>query len=445
MASLMRARASMARAARNDTEENIETLAQERELPSVPVVVDYPCPDILWQGRFAQIAERLGKHSWEVWMGTLCAMGAVAHKHLYWHYYRPLYGMVYGLLIAPTSSGKGTVADVCAALLPEHYTVRDSIQSGQALFPILANVKKDSQGKILSIHPRPAMLLIEEWTTLVKASKMEFSQLQETLNNLFHRKRPWNVSRSDAERSGGDRIVENPTLSICATTTDSLLQQCISPAMIRSGFLNRYLIVPGSRTPWKYFDPDRAKINADRVKGYLDDLASYEWGDGAAFDLAYTTEARAAIDEWGTPFFEPLMAKQDLEAESLKRLHLYSHVIAFLYAWSEQASLVTKKHVEAAIAVCEVSKLFVESLVADDAGDVMLPQYKQYEVTLEHKILAKVQREPGVTVKAIANDLRRNALYKDIVEMVRSLTKSDRLRIDRRGKSEHVHVIEYRE
>jgi len=184
---------------------------------------------------FAQIGDRLKKRSWEVWLGTLCALGAVAHKNLHWHYYRPLFGMVYGLLISPTGQGKGIVADVCDALLPEGYTKRDSVQSGPALFPILAKIERNEKGKILKIIPRQAILIIEEWTALLKASKIEFSNLQEILNNLFHHTRPWNVSRSDTEKSGGDREVANPTLSICATTTASLLHEQVSEKMIRSG------------------------------------------------------------------------------------------------------------------------------------------------------------------------------------------------------------------
>lgn len=429
--------------ARADELETAETLAQERELS--PIVTEYPCPDILWQGRLAQIADRLGKRSWEVWLGAMCAMGAVAQKNLHWHYYRPLYGMLYGLLVAPTSSGKGIVADVCKALLPPGYTVRGSVQSGQALFPILADIKKDAKGRTLSIRPRPAILVIEEWSTLVKASKIEFSQLQDTLNTLFHQTDPFYINRSDAERSGGDRGVDNPTLSICATTTESLLLQCVTPAMIRSGFLNRYLILPGSGTPWAYWDPGQARTNAKDVKGYLDELANYAWGFGEAFDLAYEPDAAARMAAWGAPFFEPTMNTHTLEAETLKRLHVYSHVISYLYAWSERSPLVKLRHAEAVIALCEVSRLFVESLMSADAGDIALPQYKQWEVSLEQKILAKVKRQPGITARKIATDLSRDGTYKDRTQAVSGLIKSGELSVIRDGKIEYLYFNNHNE
>lgn len=421
-----------------DRAETLDTLEQERELS--PIVTEYPCPDMLWQGRLAQIADRLGKRSWEVWLGAICAMGAVAQKNLHWHYYRPLYGMLYGLLISPTGKGKGVVADVCKALLPEGYTVRGTVQSGQALFPILAEVTKNTKGKIVSIQPRPAILVIEEWSALLKASKMEFSQLQDTLNALFHQTDPFYINRSDAERSGGDRSVDNPTLSICATTVEKLLRQHVTPNMVSSGFLNRYLVVPGSSDQWKLYDPDKAGINANLVKGFLDDLIGYAWGASQNVWLAYSEEARERFVSWGTPVLEPIMNSQSLEAESLRRLHVYAHMICLLYAWSEKLPLVTLRHVEAAIVACEVSKLFVESLMSDDVGDIPLPQYKQWEVSLEHKILAKVNREPGITSRKIARDLARDGTYKDRTQAVRSLIQLEKLLTIKDGKIEHLFI-----
>lgn len=419
--------------------ENAETIAKERDT-SLAEPAHFPCPDILWQGRFAQVADRLNRRSWEIWLGTLCAMGAVAHKNLHWHYYRSLYGMVYGLLISPTGQGKGIVADVCHALLPEQYTMRDSVQSGPALFPILAHIVKDEKGKLVSITPRPAILVVEEWTSLVKASKIEFSQLQETLNNLFHRSRAWNVSRSDTERSGGDREIGNPTLSICATTTSSLLQEGVTPAMIRSGFLNRYFVIPGSSDVWRFYDPDQAGIDASLVKGFLDDLVANAWGNGANVWTAYMDDARERLVLWGEQLFTPLMASQSIEAESLKRLHVYAHIICLLYAWSERAPRVLSRHVEAAIYVCTVSKVFVEGLMASE--EVEVPKFKKYEMGLEHKIMEKVKREPGVTVRKVCQDLRVTGSCRDIIETSHRLAKNGDLVLKRKGKSESLYFQE---
>jgi hypothetical protein len=415
-----------------DEDENATMLAAEREREEP--VQTFPCADILWQGIFAQIGDTLKQRSWEIWMGTLCALGATAHKNLHWHYYRPLYGMVYGLLISPTGHGKGTCTDLCRVLLPEHYTVRRSVQSGPALFPILAHIEKDPKGKVLSITPRPAMLVIEEWTNLLKVSQIEFSNLQDTLNELFHTPWPFNVSRSDTEKSGGDRQVENPTLSICATTTASLLRTYVSEQMIRSGFLNRYLILPGSHGQWDFYDEEMAGINVSLVKGYLDHLVGYAWGSGRNVWRAYAPEAKERVVAWGRLTFNPLMQSSTLEAESLKRLHTYTHIIALLYAWSELSPMVERRHVEAAIYAITVSKTFVEGLLAEEETEI--PKFKQYEISLQEKILQKVHREPGVTVRKVAQDLRKSGSCKDLIQTARLLASSGALVLKKEGRSE---------
>lgn len=418
-----------------DEHDSQRVIAQERDEDQI-TLRDFPCPDILWQGRLEQIAERLGKRSWEVWLGSMCALGATAQKNLHWQYYRPIYGMMYGLLISPTGQGKGLCTDICRALLPEHYTVRRSVQSGPALFPILANITKDGKGKTLSIEPRPAMLVIEEWTTLLKVSKIEFSNLQDTLNELFQTEHPLTISRSDTEKSGGDRKIDNPTLSICATTTASLLRQEVTERMIRSGFLNRYFVVPGSNEEWKFYDEEQAGVSVGCVKGYLDDLQNYAWGAGENIWSAYAPDAKERLATWGELTFRPIMRSQRLEAESIKRLHTYVHVIALLYAWSEKARLVTLPHVEAAIAAVAIAKAFVESLVGEKE-ELEVPRLKRYEMSLEQKIIEKVHKQPGVTIKKVAEDLRVSGTYRDIAEKARRLCSGDGpLRMVKKGKSE---------
>lgn len=417
---------------------HLEIVEEREPLDSYPD--SFPCPDILWQGLFAVIGERLKKFTWEVWLGALCGLGATAHKNLSWQYYRPLFGMVYGLLVSPTGTGKGLCTDVCRALLPEYYTVRRAVSSGAGLFPILARIEKNDRGKILAITPRPAILVIEEWTVLLKASKVEFSNLQDTLNELFHTLHPFNVSRSDTEKAGGDREVPNPTLSICATTTASLLREQVSTKMIRSGFLNRYFIVPGSGATWDFYDEEQAGVDVGKVKGIADHLKASAWGNGYNVWEAYSRKAKERLVEWGRLFFNPLMASQTIEAESLKRLHVYAHVISLLYAWSEEAREVLPRHVDAAIAAVTVSRAFVEKLLSEH--EVEIPKFKQYEMSVEKKIIDKVHREPGVTIKKVAEDLRASGTYRDLSDTARRMAKEGQLLMVKRGKSETLYPLE---
>jgi hypothetical protein len=384
--------------------------------------IDYACPDILWQGIFHEVAQRLERYSWEIWAGTLAAMAATAHKNLHWYYHRDLYGMIYLLLIAPTGFGKGLVIDVAYDLLPDGYCTRDSVQSGPALAPILATIERGKSGECLNAISRPVLLLIEEWTTLIKASKIEFSSLQEVLNTLFHRQRAWNLSRSDRSGSGGDTIIPNPTLSICATTTEGLLRTYIGDKEIHSGFLNRYFILPGTYREWKFYTAGAANTSTNVLNGMLDPLRSYAWGAGRSVWEAYTKEALLRLRGWAEANLQPVMNKDDIESEAMKRLHVYLHIISLLYAWQDRFQLVEIQHVEAAIAAVAVSQEFLIRLVRQEQKQV--PPFKQWEMDFEAKILSKLEERPGSSRRDLYLLLHRHGTTTDLAKMVERLLQN---------------------
>lgn len=394
---------------------------------------DFPCPEIVWQGIFQEVADRLGRRSWEIWAGTLAGLAATAHKNLHWYYHRDLYGMVYLLLVAPTGVGKGLVTDIAYDLLPAGYTTRDSVQSGPALAPILATITRSKGGEFESALPRPVLLLIEEWSQMVKASKIEFSNLQDILNTLFHRSRPWNLSRSDRSGSGGDVVIPNPTLTICATTTESLLRANIGEKEIRSGFLNRYLIIPGTLREWKFYTPGAANTSTHTLNGLLEPLRAYAWGAGRSVWEAYSPDALARVKGWGEANLEHLMNDQGLEAEATKRLHVYLHILALLYAWQGGYKLVEPQHVEAAIQVIAVSQEFVRSLMR--RAGVEVPKFKQWEIEVERKVFAKIEEKPGITHRELYLLLHRHGSAKDISTIVQKLQENKAVVGIKKGKT----------
>jgi hypothetical protein len=190
------------------------------------------CPEVLWRGRFADVANALGKRSWEIWAGTFAALAAVAHRQVHLRYHRHLYGMAYVLLVKPTGLGKSECTQTCRALLPANYVIRDAVQSGPGLAPVLAEIHRDKGGQVRQVRPRPAILVIEEWTALLKNMAIQNSTLMDALNTLFQRASDWNISRSDRPSAGGDLVIPEPALSICATTTTSLLTQHVGEGVI---------------------------------------------------------------------------------------------------------------------------------------------------------------------------------------------------------------------
>ncbi len=393
---------------------------------------DYPCPDIVWQGVFQEVADRLGRRSWEIWAGTLAGLAATAHKNLHWYYHRDLYGMVYLLLVAPTGVGKGIVTDVAYDLLPAGYTTRDSVQSGPALAPILAEITRGKGGEFLSAKPRPVLLLVEEWSQMVKASKIEFSNLQDILNTLFHRSRPWNLSRSDRSGSGGDVVIPNPTLSICATTTESLLRANVGEKEIRSGFMNRYLVLPGTFREWKFYTAGAANTSTHTLNGLLEPLRAYAWGAGRSVWEAYSPDALARAKGWGEANLEEIMNAHGLEAEALKRLHVYLHVLSLLYAWQGKFPLVEHQHVEAAIQIVAISQQFVKSLMQKASTEI--PKFKQWEIEYEAKVVGKIEERPGITERELYWLLKRHGTSKDLFATLTKMVSNKTVESKKQGK-----------
>ena len=413
-----------------ETELANETAALQAEPPSD----HYPCPDALWIGIYQQVAERLGKRSWEIWVGTTAALGAIAARQIDVKYHGALYGMVYLLLVKPTGLGKSECTNTCRGLLPHDYTVRDAVQSGPALAPILAEITRDTKDRVVQVHPRPAILVIEEWTALLHSAGIANSTLVDTINLLFHRRFPWNVSRSDRAGAGGDLVIKQPTLSICATTTVSLLTHSVNEGMIRSGFLNRHLVLPGTNDGWRFYHQEAAGIDFDHLAGLLDPLRHHDWPRQGSVWESYTTEARTRLVSWGEAILEPLMQSGSLDAEALKRLHVYAHIISLLYAWSARSPYIELAHVEAAIAVITISKAFLESLL-NAPDDAQPPPIKRYEIALERKILALVQAEPGMIRREVVRKLAgRSAKSADINLLISQLVDLGRLQ-ETRGES----------
>jgi hypothetical protein len=262
------------------------------------------------------------------------------------------------------------------------------------------------KGKVESCTPHPALLLIEEFTVLLKNAGIQHSTIIDSLNSLFHRPWPWNISRSDRPNSGGGEVViKDPTLSILATTTNALFKEHVSPQMIRSGFLNRFVVFPGDSTPWKFYDPEGAGKIIHQNLGLFDHIPIRKVGDGKTVWDAYTPGALERIKDWGERTFEPIMQSSELEAESVKRLHVYAHVIGLLYTWGEQRELVNLDDVECSITAIETSQRFLQALITEDR-EPEVPKFKAYEISLEHRILAKLKEQPGIrrrkVVQAIA-------------------------------------------
>lgn len=377
----------------------------------------YPCPDVLWQGVFADVAQRVGFRSWEVWVGTYAALSAVAHRNLHWKYFDNLYGMSYVLLISPTGAGKNLVANICADLLPQDYTVRYGVQSGPGLIPILTNASLDNKDGRLTVPGQPAILIAEEWSRLAQVGGIEHSTLLEDINALFQRRRSWSTSRSNKTKTGGDLVIMNPALSICGTTTNALFTSSITLRQMTGGFLNRYLTLPG-RGIWREYTGESPRT--EELRDLLAPLVTHAWGNGQEIKEAYSPQAWERFLDLQRHFFLPLM-NDPVTSEVMKRLHFYLHHVAAVYAWCQKASKIDMLHLQAAVQVISISHQFLLSLLESQNTHIEPTQFQRYTMGVEQKVLDKVRREPGVTKRKVMQDLHRVASCQDLRKWIDQL------------------------
>lgn len=410
----------------SDEEENRHIIALEREI----CPPEYPCPDILWQGVFSQVADLVDLRDWRVWLGTLAALSARAHRNLHTAYYGPLYGMGYYLLVAPSSQGKSLCTRLMKALLPPNMELFTSVESGQALAESLAEIVRDDHGKIAAIHPRPAACVVNEWSILLQNMDFHGSSLMERFCEICDAEQQVDLNRADKQGKGKIRV-PNPSLTLLGTTTIQRYQESIKPRHISSGFINRHLILPGQRMHWLYDSPGEY-IDFAGLRDYAASLPlAHALGQGQPVSAFYTDEAKALDIRFGMEVLEPLH-NEETELEDLyKRLHVYNRRIALLYAWSTYSPKITPDHVLAAHTVIETALRFMRVLHADLTAD--LTPYQRSQADLEGKIVATVKATPGIRKEDISQRLKRHGGFTAVSSAIEKLIQSGILRLGLEG------------
>src|SRR5207245_1879594 len=118
-------------------------------------------------------------------------------KNLRLFFYRPVYGMVYSLVVSPTSTGKGVYPDIVEAIVTPAYYQATNVQSAEGLLEVLCEVSPPPTNKGRPTYkPVPALLLLNEFTYLLKAAQIENSRLMEALNGIYQSEKPFTIARS---------------------------------------------------------------------------------------------------------------------------------------------------------------------------------------------------------------------------------------------------------
>jgi hypothetical protein len=410
-----------------DAAENGAILAHEREATEP----EYPCPPDVWIGPWADIANLLGIRDWRVWMGITAALSARAHRNIHCAYYEPLWGMGYWLLVAPSATGKSLTTTLCRHLLPEHYEIFTSVESGQALAESIATITQDEHTKkVTAVTATPSILISAEWTRLLGNMLHHGSTLLECLCEIA------DGIQTDLNRAKQGKLrIHQPTLTLCATTTELRYQKTVSDDLVSSGTINRHFILPGPNVAWRYNSPLEHR-DYSRVRQYVTErfLRPHTFGNGKPMGECYSREA-FALDE---PFGEELASryhhgKDTGERSPFTRLHAYNRRIQCLYAWAMHSDAILTSHVRAAHAAVHTSERYLRFLHDDTITS--LPPLLKANASIEEKILSLVSSEPHIRKDSLCQRLRKNGGYTAISSAVEKLLQSNALELKVAGKT----------
>lgn len=427
---------------RTQQTENAAIISQEREEEPLEQGPSFPCPDIVWQGHYAAIADLVGIRDWRVWLGITAALSARAHRNLHANYYADLYGMGYWLLVSGSSTGKSLVTRLCSALLPPDYRKKYSIESGQGLINLISESEKDEAGKTVKLISTPTILLLSEWSTILANMDLRGSSLMEKMNECYDAEHAIEANRVEKLGHSDSASVADPSLTLLGTTTIRTFRARVKEHHKESGFLNRHLLLPGPHLTWRY-NSENESFSKDELTYY----AHKELPRGHAFGLGkpmrtlYEDEAYYLDDLWGKNVLEPLHNANGDEAEDgspYRRLHAYSRRIAALLAWSEGKSTIAVRHVEATHAVIETSLHFLRWLLTD--GPVEMSPWQRSFSEIEEKIIRKIKEKPGIRKEDLCQLLKRSGGYSAIAERLDKLIKSGGITLRVQGQKKCLYL-----
>lgn len=393
------------------------------------------CPEAARIGPWRAVSDALGYWDTRVWLAVTAVLSARAGRDLSAIYHGDFYGMGFWLLVAPSSSGKALVPLLFRKLVYPGFRIRGSVESGQALVNIVADIVRNDKRVVIDVQPRDAALVLSEWSTIIINTDFASSSLMQRLNQIYDGEAVLDIVRAD-KNGQGNLTVNNPTLTILGTTTESDFQHYVKERHIQSGLINRHFILPGPEMRWEYDSPhqyvDYAALEA--IQATLP--AKMTWGGRVAIRDLYEAEALEYDRAWGQEFFDPIhnptgeISEHDLAP--FRRLQVYCRRIAALSAWADRRPLINLDDVGAAHAMVRLSCEYLSHLTEAKPVDMTPSATMGYEI--ENKVIKRVKREPGITKEALVQGLKKNGGYKMISMAVESLIVSGALTMKKDGK-----------
>jgi hypothetical protein len=150
----------------------------------------------------------------------------------------------------------------------------------------------------------------------------------------------------------------------------------------------------------------------------------------------YDPDAHDYFLLWGKPLFEDSIMNLNGNGvptdDVFKRLHVYAHKIAMLYAWSERSPLIQLRHSMAAKVVVMTSLRFLRQIL-DNTPPELTPHLKTQK-RLEELVLSQIPPGGGSSREKIVDNLKRHWGRPAVAAMIDSLIKIGALTVELGGE-----------
>jgi hypothetical protein len=347
-----------------------------------PFVVD-PLPDDVWFGWFGDYRNLVGDLTVspdQFHLGaSLTVAAALLGRRVRTRFGPDLFANLYTVLIGPSGSSKKDTAIGWATSLPQLVGADGSLRAPAYA---LSRDVSSSEGVVQMLKAEPNTLLYltelsmllsnarRKGTSTILARLIEAWDSPHVLENL----NKYNPSRA-----------ENPYLSIIAATQPSRFANEVTDDDIASGFLNRWLIIPGV-----------GKGRMD-VPGELDPHAGWRLYDRLARTmldyppgtvLRMTDAAKAMMGTWYNALLDSVEHDED-ESTMRQRHQTMAVKVALVYAASDGAAVIDTQHVQPAIALVEWTWRNVRVMMAEWAVG--------RDVVIENRVLQSLRKHGPMT------------------------------------------------
>jgi len=325
----------------------------------------HPLPEVVKSGLIGEYIDLMtptteASESYHLGVGLTMA-GAMIGRRVHVRYGRPVFANLFTLLVG--ASGK-TRKDTSITRGTEFLKqwISEGTTQRQVNTGILTDVGS-SEGLLKAMEEQPQMLLyLTELSKLISKGRRQGTAtilpvLMEAFDgpDALH-----NVSiQSKIE-------VKHPFLSIISATQPRILEDLMTDADVHSGFINRWLIIPGAPRaplPWPP-SVDRAvsRLLFERMHCTIND------GFPDHFELPICEAARAFWSEWYAADWH--VGRTDDEAAMRGRAATLVVKVALIYAVLNGDQMLTQHHLELGIAVVEWMWLHVRRMLPTWGGTV---------------------------------------------------------------------------